>query len=152
MYKKLKEFISIVNRANLRKENDIRLSINDANEIVSDLTKLLLEKEEVANNKGSIVIDGGDFANRMEESKIRRKRKGTIYPLVVLLAGISFVVNSYTREIQTTIHKGIGWVWDKVHPDAGEFVYDVNGIIFNGKGFDGERDVKHTINETFQVL
>ena len=61
MYKKLKEFISIVNRANLRKENDIRESINDANEIVSDLTKLLLEKEEVANNKGSIVIDGGEF-------------------------------------------------------------------------------------------
>ena len=61
MYKKLKEFISIVNRANLRKENDIRVSINDANEIVSDLTKLLLEKEEVANDKGSIVIDGGDF-------------------------------------------------------------------------------------------
>ena len=51
MYKKLKEFISIVNRANLRKENDIRVSINDANEIVSDLTKLFLEKEEVANNK-----------------------------------------------------------------------------------------------------
>ena len=38
------------------------------------------------------------------------------------------------------------------HPDAGEFVYDVNGIIFNGKGFDGERDVKHTINETFRSV
>ena len=61
MYKKLKEFVSIVNRANLRKETDIRLSINDANEIVSDLNKLLLEKEEVAKNKGSTVIDGGGF-------------------------------------------------------------------------------------------
>ena len=61
MYKKLKEFVSIVNRANLRKETDISLSINDANEIVSDLTKLLLEKEEVAKNKGSTVIDGGGF-------------------------------------------------------------------------------------------
>lgn len=61
MYKKLKEFVSIVNRANLRKDNDIRLSINDANEIMSDLTKLLLELEERANTKGEMIIDGGDF-------------------------------------------------------------------------------------------
>ena len=83
----------------------------------------------------------------------KKKKKVLSTSLVVLLAVvISFVVNSYTREIQTTIHKGIGWVWDKVHPDAGEFLYDANGIIFNGKGFDGERDVKHTINETFRSV
>ena len=52
----------------------------------------------------------------------KKKKKVLSTALVVLLAVvISFVVNSYTREIQTTIHKGIGWVWDKVHPDAGEF-------------------------------
>lgn len=61
MYKNLKQFIATVNGANFRKENSIRLSIQDANEIMYELTKLLLEKEEVANNKGSIVIDGGDF-------------------------------------------------------------------------------------------
>ena len=32
-----------------------------SNEVMYEITKLLLEKEEVANNKGSIVIDGGDF-------------------------------------------------------------------------------------------
>lgn len=61
MYNKLKEFVSIVNRANLRKQTDIRLSINDANEIMSELTKLLLELEAKGKDKGSTIIDGGGF-------------------------------------------------------------------------------------------
>lgn len=61
MYKNLKQFIATVNGANFRKENSIRLSIQDANEVMHELTKLLLEKEEVANDKGSTLIDGGGF-------------------------------------------------------------------------------------------
>ena len=82
-----------------------------------------------------------------------KKKKVLSTTLVVLLAVVlSFVVNSYVREIQTTIHKGIGWVWKDVNPDIGEFLYDANGVLFNGKGFDGERDIKHTINEKYKSV
>lgn len=83
----------------------------------------------------------------------KKKNKVLSTTLVVSLAVVlSFVVNSYVREIQTKIHEGIGWVWNDVNKDAGEFLYDANGILFNGKGFDSERDIKHTINEKFKSV
>ena len=83
----------------------------------------------------------------------KKKNKVLSTTLVVSLAVVlSFVVNSYVREIQTKIHEGIGWVWNDVNKDAGEFLYDANGILFNGKGFDGERDIKHTINEKYKSV
>ena len=42
MYKNLKDFIAIVNRANLRGETSIRLSIDIANGVESELAQLLL--------------------------------------------------------------------------------------------------------------
>ncbi len=60
MYDKLKQFIATVNRSNIKGETSIRLSIQEANEIHHDITKLLLELKDKGDN-GGIVIDGGDF-------------------------------------------------------------------------------------------
>jgi|TARA_B100000035_G_C21024828_1_gene565710 hypothetical protein len=59
MYKKLKDFIAIINRANLRGETSIRLTIADANEIENEIARLLLELKE--GNKGDNILDGGQF-------------------------------------------------------------------------------------------
>jgi len=61
MYKNLKQFIASVNGANFRKENSVRISIDEANDIVHELTRLLLEKDEVAKDKGEVIVDGGQF-------------------------------------------------------------------------------------------
>ena len=82
----------------------------------------------------------------------KKKRILSITLVVSLAVVLSFVINSYVREIQTKIHEGIGYVWENVNPGLGEFLYDTNGILFNGKGFDSERDIKHTINETFKSI
>ena len=42
MYDKLKQFIATVNRANLRGETSIRLTIADANEIENDISKVII--------------------------------------------------------------------------------------------------------------
>ena len=59
MYKKLKDFIAIINRANLRGETSIRLTIADANEIENEIARLLLELKE--GNKRDNILDGGQF-------------------------------------------------------------------------------------------
>ena len=46
MYDKLKQFIATVNRSNMKGETSIRLSIQEANEIHHDITKLLLELKD----------------------------------------------------------------------------------------------------------
>tara|TARA_B100000963_G_scaffold357213_1_gene378859 strand:- start:372 stop:563 length:192 start_codon:yes stop_codon:yes gene_type:complete len=61
MYDKLKQFIATVNRSNMRKDTSIRLSIEEANEIQSDITKLLLELKDRETSGGTITIDGGEF-------------------------------------------------------------------------------------------
>ena len=50
MYDKLKQFIATVNRSNMKGETSIRLSIQEANEIHHDITKLLLELEYLQNS------------------------------------------------------------------------------------------------------
>ena len=60
MYKNLKDFIAIVNRANLRGETSIRLSIDIANGVESKLAQLLLELKESDKDK-NITLDGGQF-------------------------------------------------------------------------------------------
>ena len=59
-YKNLKDFIAIVNRANLRGETSIRLSIDIANGVESELAQLLLELKESDKDK-NITLDGGQF-------------------------------------------------------------------------------------------
>jgi len=60
MYKNLKELIAIINRANLRGETSIRLSIDIANGVENELVKLLLELKESSKDSDQ-VLDGGKF-------------------------------------------------------------------------------------------
>lgn len=72
--------------------------------------------------------------------------------LILVAVILSFVANSYVRNIQEQLHGGIAWVYKNISEDTGEFLYDLNGFVFNGKGFDGERDIKHVINESFRNI
>ena len=77
---------------------------------------------------------------------IRMIKNGLKWSGILLVAVIfSFVANSYVRDIQEKIHEGIGWTYKIIGEDTGEFLYDLNGWVFNGKGFDSERDIKHVI-------
>jgi len=60
MYKELQDFVSIVKRANQKGAKDVRISIEDANNLHAALSQLLLEhnENEKVNNR---VIDGGRF-------------------------------------------------------------------------------------------
>tara|TARA_B100000035_G_scaffold153527_1_gene130767 strand:+ start:1224 stop:1412 length:189 start_codon:yes stop_codon:yes gene_type:complete len=60
MYKNLKDLIAIINRANLRGETSIRLSIEQAKGIENELATLLLELKEGSKDKDQ-VLDGGNF-------------------------------------------------------------------------------------------
>lgn len=60
MYKNLKDLIAIINRANLRGETSIRLSIEQAKGIENELATLLLELKEGSKDKDQ-VLDGGKF-------------------------------------------------------------------------------------------
>ena len=88
----------------------------------------------------------------MDRIKKRIKKALPTVGLIALTLVLSVIVNSYIREIQVKVHQGIAWVWNDVNQTAGEFLYDTNGVIFNGKGFDNERDIKHVINESFRSV
>lgn len=60
----------------------------------------------------------------------------------------SVIVNSHYRPLQTQIHKGINWIYDQ-NESVGEFLFDANAFVFNGRHFDYERSVKNTIYENF---
>ncbi len=60
MYKNLKDLIAIINRANLRGDTSIRLSIEQAKGIENELATLLLELKESDKDKDQ-VLDGGKF-------------------------------------------------------------------------------------------
>jgi len=60
MYKNLKDLIAIINRANLRSETSIRLSIEQAKGIENELAQLLLELKEGNKDKDQ-TLDGGKF-------------------------------------------------------------------------------------------
>ena len=78
----------------------------------------------------------------MDQNKRRYLRVGLVVLLAVVL---SFAASSYIRDIQVKIHEGIGFVYKNWSNTAGDILYDTNGFLFNGKGFDTERDIKHTI-------
>tara|TARA_B100001057_G_scaffold288379_2_gene288433 strand:- start:4947 stop:6308 length:1362 start_codon:yes stop_codon:yes gene_type:complete len=85
----------------------------------------------------------------MDQNKRKYLRVGGVILLAVVL---SFIASSYVREIQVKIHQGIGFVYKNVNDETGDILYDVNGFIFNGKGFDTERDIKHTIHQNFRSV
>ena len=63
MYKNLKDLIAIINRANLRSETSIRLSIEQAKGIENELAQLLLELKEGNKDKDQ-TLDGGNFQSQ----------------------------------------------------------------------------------------
>lgn len=89
----------------------------------------------------------------MEDPMDQNKRRYIRTGLVILLAVVlSFVASSYVREIQVKIHQGIGFVYKNWNDTAGDILYDTNGFLFNGKGFDTQRDIKHAIHQNFRSV
>lgn len=64
---------------------------------------------------------------------------------------LSTVVNSHIRPIQENIHNGIGWIWKK-NETIGDFLYNANGFLLNGRKFDYERTIKNTIYNSFSSV
>lgn len=61
MSKPIQDFIALVQRSNLKKDKDVRMSIDDANKLNAAIGMLLLELKECQTPKGPRVIDGGRF-------------------------------------------------------------------------------------------
>jgi serine protease Do len=72
------------------------------------------------------------------------------FTIIVTLLG-STVINSYYREIQTTVHKWIGEVYD-INKPIGDWLYTVNTVVFNGAAFDQERKIKDVIYNKHQSV
>jgi len=68
--------------------------------------------------------------------------------IIIVAITLSTIVNSYYRSIQEFIHSGIVELWDD-YPTIAEAIYEVNGVVFNGKSFDQERKAKRTIYDGF---
>jgi hypothetical protein len=61
MSKPIQDFIALVQRSNLKKDKDIRMSIDDANKLNAAIGMLLLELKDCQTPKGPRIIDGGRF-------------------------------------------------------------------------------------------
>jgi len=61
MSKPIQDFIALVQRSNLKKDKDIRLSIDEANKLNAAIGLLLLELKDCQTPKGPRIIDGGRF-------------------------------------------------------------------------------------------
>lgn len=81
---------------------------------------------------------------------LKKLVKKTFYwtAIIMLIAITSTVVNSHYRPLQENIHKGIGWVY-KHNENAGDFLYEANALLLNGRKFDYERTIKNTIFGSF---
>ncbi len=61
MNNELKKFFALVSRSNLKKDKEVRLSMDDANKLHTSISNLLLELRECENPKGPRIINGGNF-------------------------------------------------------------------------------------------
>ena len=59
-YKKLKDFLAVVKRANLRGDHKVTLPIKEAVDIQNDIALLLLELKNIETTESKI-FDGGAF-------------------------------------------------------------------------------------------
>ena len=72
--------------------------------------------------------------------------------LIILVAVIvSTITSAYYRDIQENIHDGIAWTYKK-NETVGEFLYEANKYILNGRAFDGERKIKDIIHTGFRSV
>jgi len=60
-YASIKNFLTQVNRASVKKEAQLRMNIEDAVKLQTELTMLLLELKEANKEPDDITYDGGKF-------------------------------------------------------------------------------------------
>lgn len=60
-YAKIKDFVKLTRRMNLRGDKHLRITIDEANELQAELSLLLLELIDSENNTVPSVIHGGNF-------------------------------------------------------------------------------------------
>lgn len=115
------------------------------------MTLLQKIKEHVSNvsyNAGKFTGMALDTAARLTKKPVNiivRYNKTFTFVSIVLA---STIINSYYRPIQENIHQGIIWVSEQ-NETVGDFLYEANGFVFNGKAFDNERKAKFNIYSSF---
>ena len=67
---------------------------------------------------------------------------------ILLVVTIVVIVTAHYRPIQENIHKGIFYIYEK-NKVLGEVLYDLNGVLLNGKHFDLQRSQKFAIYENY---
>lgn len=61
MNSEFKKFFALVSRANLKRDKEVRLSIDDANKLHTAISNLLLDLRDCENPSGPRVLNGGSF-------------------------------------------------------------------------------------------
>lgn len=61
MNNELKKFFALVSRANLKRDKEVRLTLDEANKLHTAISNLLLELRDCENPTGPNVINGGRF-------------------------------------------------------------------------------------------
>jgi len=91
-------------------------------------------------------IPDSNIVKRAWTSLLTFFKKPTVKTITIIVIAISLstVINAYYRSIQESIHNSIVSLYDN-HPDIADALYEVNGFVLNGKGFDNERKAKKTI-------
>lgn len=60
-YSSIRKFIALTNRATLKNEKQVRMSIEDATKLNTEISLLLLELKETEAGPKTITLDGGKF-------------------------------------------------------------------------------------------
>lgn len=60
-YSKIKNFIALTNRANLKGESQVRMSTTEAIKLQTEISLLLIELKETEQGSRVITLDGGNF-------------------------------------------------------------------------------------------
>ena len=71
--------------------------------------------------------------------------------IMALTVYISVAINAFYRPIQEWIHEGIIWTYNKSET-LGDFVYEANAVLLNGKDFDRERSSKKVIYTAYSQV
>lgn len=73
----------------------------------------------------------------------------TAFAVIIISVALSTLINAHYRPIQEVLHSGIDYIYEK-NEKLGKLLFDINGVIFNGKGFDLERSYKHAIFTSYK--
>lgn len=61
VYNNIKNFVVSVNRATLKNEKQLRMTIEDATKLNTEISLLLLELKETEKGSRTTTLDGGNF-------------------------------------------------------------------------------------------